>query len=148
MEPYYLCYISGNIAYFTTKDLLHQWGDGWNLKPYTKHSGPPYEPCFHNNATLVSLRGGTFCRCRRCCFEYYENGEPKWKIIKLEWVGDFFCPDTIYGGDCSVDEINNRKVIGWIYSSENWKKPLKAGALITEFTDFIFLNGGTIIPVL
>ena len=39
-----LCYVEGNIAYFTTQDLDKQWGDDWDDAPYEHNAGLPYLP--------------------------------------------------------------------------------------------------------
>ena len=38
-----LCYIVGNLAYFTTRQLDLQWGDDWNDVPYEHNAGSPYK---------------------------------------------------------------------------------------------------------
>lgn len=37
-----LCYVAGNVAYFTKLPLSEQWGDDWNDAPYEYNAGPPY----------------------------------------------------------------------------------------------------------
>lgn len=41
-DNYVLCFVKGNRAYFTRKDLDEQWGDDWDDRPYEYNAGEPY----------------------------------------------------------------------------------------------------------
>jgi hypothetical protein len=41
-ESLRLCYVEGSRAWFTSQDVMKQWGDDWNDAPYEHNAGAPY----------------------------------------------------------------------------------------------------------
>lgn len=42
-HAYALCFVRAPWAYFTRLPLDQQWGDCWEIAPYEKHAGTPYD---------------------------------------------------------------------------------------------------------
>lgn len=125
-NPAVLCYIEGNIAYFTTQPLAKQWGDDWNDAPYEHNAGEPYSP-------------------------HSPEGD-QWEISKLMFEGPLKTPADIgspsgYRSLYSVEEIN-ALAIAWLtpepYSAKPGAKPILAGCTKLEFTHLVEAAGGTV----
>lgn len=43
MVEHKLCYVRGNLAYFTSVEVSKAWGDDWNDAPYEHNAGEPYD---------------------------------------------------------------------------------------------------------
>lgn len=123
-----LCYVKDNWAYFTTRAVEDQWGDGWNDAPYEHNAGEPY--CFLPRDKHMEVA--------------------PWEIVKIAWSGAFDAPcDHHLNSPFSVERINN-KTVPWLYI-QSWMKAVKgvptsifAGANLQEFRDFIHGNGGVV----
>lgn len=80
-----LCFIEGNHAYFTTKNLKEQFGWWWDEIPYTNAEKPySYNPIIN-------------------------NGELPWYIQDIYFQSDLKLPDEIY----SVEQINSG-IVPWL----------------------------------
>ena len=121
MKTPVLCFVQEPWAFFTTQQVLDQWGDGWSIDPYECNAGHPYE----------------WCRPP-------EGVEP-WEIVKLAWEGPFTTPDHgWHNSPYSVHAIN-RGLIPWLVSDKgNSGSYIKAGATIEEFRIAIESCGGVI----
>jgi hypothetical protein len=119
---YKLCYIDDNWAYFTTQELVDQWGDDWNDAPYQSNAGDPYEYGDHDRKAL----------------------KKPWRIYKLAWDSpELETPD----GEWSVERINSG-ACAWL-STSRWVKRDKvvnvhAGASIQKFTKAVIASGGMV----
>lgn len=104
-----LCYVQGNFAYFTTQELLKQWGDDWDDAPYEHNAGEPYT-------------WGEYDRAK---------GIEPWVITRVAFRGGNFtaiCESD--GNDVSVQTINNC-IVPWLRSGST---SIWAG---TSFPDFV-----------
>ena len=112
---YRLCYVSGNIMYFTD-NFENQTGDDWDDAPYEHNAGEPYEWVDEWSAESNKYRG----HIRMIAFM-----TDRW----LEY------PYDGYGNSpFSVDDIN-AGAIAWIRVRKG--KPLKAGATIDEAIEWL-----------
>ena len=119
-----LCYVSGGVAFFTTRALDKQWGDDWDDAPYEHNAGEPYLP--------------------------HGDTDEAWEIHRLHFDGDFSEPRDRRGvrgnSPWSVQDIN-AGVTAWLVWGEYRRepsKPLHAGATVAEFIAYIQENGGTV----
>lgn len=120
-----LCYVDGSWAYFTTRDLNHQWGDDWNDSPYEHNAGTPYE--FRPQPGGLKI-------------------EP-WEIVKVAYEGPFDTPrENHFNSPWSVEAINGGAV-PWLRSS-GWGSEVTvaicAGTPLTEFKRLIRQSGGQV----
>lgn len=123
-----LCYIENQWAYFTTRAVEDQWGDGWGSVAYEHNAGDPYHFLERDK----------------------EHGVIPWEIVKVAWEGDFQVPcDGHLNSPWSVQLINTGQVC-WL-RVPRWRTPIKgapmelfAGANLQEFRDFIHGNGGVV----
>lgn len=114
-----LCYVEGNMAYFTTQGVNKQWGDDWDDAPYEFNAGPPYGP-------------------REGIDDHY------WQIIKIGWEGPFMTPeDRCLNSEYSVLDINSGKV-PWLSEPYIHNEEIWAGEPLGEFCRKIIQNGGKI----
>lgn len=123
-----LCYVSGNVAYFTTQALESQWGDDWNDAPYEHNAGPPYTPF--------------------CINDWDQHGKPMWAIYKLMFDGPFVTPDHTHANSpFSVDDIN-AKAIAWLRTDPLFSTQppvsIPAGTTIQDFLTLIQQGNGTV----
>lgn len=146
-HDYKLCYISENIAYFTTLPLSEQWGDDWNDAPYEHNAGPPYEPCWHNAPGNLHdpyrghVKAGELCQCESCAKGWTKTGKPKWSILRVSYGGPFETPSTgRSNGPYSVADINKGKV-PWL-TAQGGTRGIFAGASLEEFKKYIEYFGG------
>ena len=115
-----LCFVKGNIAYFTTQDLSKQWGDDWNDTPYEHNAGEPYTD---------------------------HAKKPSWHIYCLMFNGCFLepCSNQI-NSPFSVEQINKR-LVPWL-KSEPWADDptvnIWAGTDMKEFYELIVKAGGKV----
>lgn len=110
MREYRLCFVEGQKAYFTTKDIKKQWGDDWNDAPYEHNAGTPY-------------------------FWREDSGEEKWDIIDLYFESELQTPDFGHSNSpYSVEDINKGQV-AWLESPSYQKEATRvfAGTTIGEF---------------
>lgn len=117
-----LCYVEGGVAYFTTRDLAHQWGDDWNDAPYEHNAGSPYSFGDRDRA----------------------RGIEPWTLVRVA----FTCPlcqpsDGCSNSPYSVDQINEKRT--------PWLKPspyggpvvhIFAGVTVAEFRKLVAEAGG------
>lgn len=123
-----LCYVKNNWAYFTTRAVEDQWGDGWGSIAYEHNAGDPYHFLERDK----------------------QHGVIPWEIVKVAWEGDFDTPcDGHLNSPWSVEQINMGQVC-WLRISR-WRTPIKgapmglfAGANLQEFRDFIRGNDGVV----
>ena len=110
-KEFRLCYVSGNILYFTN-NFEGQSGDDWDDVPYEHNAGEPYrdsddclDHAYRGNIRMVA---------------YY----PQWDIKQP-------CDNYEYNSPFCVDSINKGRQIAWLY---NWftKTGLFAGATLEE----------------
>lgn len=117
-KEFYLCYVEGNKAYFTS-DWENQWGDDWDDAPYEYNAGEPYTENY--NAECLGVWNG--------CSHYPEIEQ---KVLyfefKTEWI-KLPC-DGFINSPFSVKAIN-RGDIAWIRGSD-FNIPAK-----TTYDDFI-----------
>lgn len=112
-DDFKLCYVEGNSAFFTTKDLADQWGDDWNDAPYECNAGEPYEP--HPNRPT----------------DWHEDRSPKWKIKVVTFEGEFASPcDGYLNSPYSVEMINAGQV-PWLVGK--LQVPFFTGTLLETF---------------
>lgn len=143
MTTYKLCYIEGNWAWFTTKDLDTQWGDDWNDAPYEHNAGDPYGPCQHKKSGK--------CICDSCKRDYNKDGSPKWRIMKVAFEVDLIPPKDVssacehVNSPYSVEMINNGAV-PWLRPDKFTKTTviIPAGTELNVFIDLIDAAGGTV----
>jgi len=129
-----LCYVEGNIAYFTTQDLDKQWGDDWDDAPYEHNAGLPYLPSVYYYADG---------RSEKNIRDWNKDGTPKWEIIKVMFEADLYTPcNNAINSPYSVQDINNGKV-AWL-KSFNKEFYIYAGVSIKEFKRLVELSGGNI----
>ena len=152
-----LCYVDQSWAFFTTKSLSDQWGDDWDDAPYEHNAGYPYSPCWHNEPEAINnpdckrgldpstgkpLRKGQICQCKVCKKDWYEDGSPKFKIIKVAWEGNFITPE---GKSLSVEAINSG-ISPWLYQKVGGKYTIviPAGTSFDDFCKLIKEGGGKV----
>jgi hypothetical protein len=118
-----LCYVGHGVAYFTTRDLAHQWGDDWNDAPYEHNAGSPY-PFDESDGA---------------------KGIEPWTLVTVA----FSCPlGTPASGHCnspySVDRINERRV-PWLGPRPDGGPVVHifAGVTVAEFRKLVAEAGGT-----
>lgn len=120
-----LCYISGNEAYFTTRELSKQWGDDWNDAPYEHNAGTPYG--FSKSDA--------------------EKGIDPWNVYEVYFEVDLETPcDNELNSQYSVQDINNFAV-PWLRSgkySESKMINIYAGTPLLYFCNRIIECGGAI----
>ena len=156
-----LCYVEGNWAYFTTKDLDKQWGDDWDDAPYEHNAGTPYGPCWHNEPSQLNsasaarginketgerLKPGELCRGDCCVDDWDDAGNPLWEITCVAWKGDLETPDYGLGNSpFSVQQIN-AGAVAWLRTPNHIKKPvaIPAGTTLSEFKRRVKSCGGTV----
>lgn len=117
LDKYSLCYIHGQIAYFTTQMANNQDGINWDAKPHTC-AGAPFTP----------RQVGPFA-----------NSEiPKWGILSLHFhTGlQYIYPQTEDDKMFSVKDINNGSV-PWIQGNDLC---IYAGVTPKDFVDFLLAN--------
>lgn len=117
-----LCYVDGDWAYFTTRDIDKQWGDDWNDVPYEHNAGTPYPPMSNDK-------------------------EGEWMIFKVAWDGPFVTPrEGHVNSPYSVQMINAGKV-PWLKTDQyhdGEHVEIKAGLLLPMFIHDIKKAGGTV----
>lgn len=109
-----LCYVSNNLAYFTSQPLDKQWGDDWNDAPYEHNAGEPCE--WHSN-----------------------KGEP-YAILILPFYAPYLMTPSEYGGYNSpycVQSINNG-ITPWL-TNEKGKVKIMAGTNPIAFASLVDL---------
>jgi hypothetical protein len=115
-----LCFVHGNAAYFTTRDLSQQWGDDWDDAPYEHNAGRPYTPHAHDLDT--------------------------WTITEVHWDGPFVLPDEGYmNSPFSVRDIN-KCVVPWL-DEPKWQRHgirIYAGTPVSDFIRLMKSVGGRI----
>lgn len=114
-KQYKLCYVSGNILYFTD-NFEGQTGDDWDDAPYEHNAGEPYEWVDEWSVEANKYRG----HIRMIAFK------------ADEWL-EYPC-DGHYNSPYSVDDIN-AGAIAWIRVYKG--KPLPAGATIGEAIEWL-----------
>lgn len=115
---YKLCYISGQVAYFTTRELSKQWGDDWDDVPYEHNAGEPYN---HRN-----------------------DGH---NVIKRYFESSLVTPHLKFS-DCSPYSVQkiNRKEVPWL-SPDQYSKAthiIFAGEPLDTFIEKIKSEGGEV----
>jgi hypothetical protein len=135
----HLCYVDGNVAYFTTKDpWTDQWGDDWNDAPYQFNAETPYGPCWHNLPKHVKERGH-LCKCKCCEPDWNDDGTPVFEITRVWWAGPWTTPS---GQDLSVEAINHGASPWLVPMDWSQAKPIIAGVTMTEFRELVEAGGG------
>lgn len=139
MKDFKLCYIDGDTAYFTTKELSEQWGDDWNDVPYEHNAGTPYGPAIHYYAD------GTTKKSEK---DWNEDGTPKWELYKLKfeaWRLETPAQKAGHNSNLSVEDINAR-MAPWLSGRAKDKTPIViyAGASIEEFKNKVRQADGDI----
>ncbi len=113
-----LCYVRGPWAWFTTKELDEQWGDGWGKRPYEHNAGTPYGP---------------------------RDGED-FAVFCVAWDGPFDPPcEGHTNSPWSVEAINGG-AIAWLRTDPWVKTPvaIPAGTTYADFRRLIASAGGTV----
>jgi len=126
-----LCYVDHRgfhrepTAWFTTRQLDHQWGDAWNENPYEGYAGKPWPYAFLNATCGV---------------------EP-WKLASVGFEAPSlkFAEDWPERGRRSVKAIN-QGTIPWLFGWPRGENPVKiyAGCPLREFKRLVTQAGGTI----
>lgn len=154
LEEYKLCYVEDNFAYFTSKDLSEQWGDGWGKKPYEHNAGIPYGACEKASTPKKNIDSKRSKNARIIrefkteqgyewveFSEFDENGVPFWDIVKIAFEGSFDQPkDYHYNSQYSVEDINKGN-IAWLLSYDK-SVGIFAGGSILDFIKKINLVNG------
>lgn len=115
-----LCYVSGQMAWFTTQTLSAQWGDDWNDAPYAFNAGEPYED---------------------------DQSPPRWQLYRLMFACSKLEPIGERYGYVSVQEINAGEWPWLVGDPDNvwdWKNAIFAGATVAQMTAAIQAAGGQI----
>lgn len=137
LSNFKLCYVTGNAAYFTTKDLAEQWGYDWDDAPYEHNAGAPYYPSRPDLPNRHELYPD----------DWNEDLTPKWEILKVYWDGYFDLPESPYSNSpFSVEQIN-AGVIAWLRPgdwSKNKKAIIAAGTTFDKFVELIESNEGNV----
>lgn len=128
MQKYKLCYIDGNCAYFT-ENFEKTTGDDWDDKPYEHNSGTPYEHDY--SVPEQGVKNG--------CGIYPEISIKK-VYFELPFYYKLPC-DGYLNSPYSVDDINIRKVVAWIFCD---KFALFAETTMKKFVETIEENGGKV----
>ena len=110
-EKHRLCYVNGNIMYFTD-NFAKQWGDDWDDAPYEHNADPPYErdpslPAEVNRSRGHIVIGAWFDK-------RYRIGLPR---------------DGALNSEYSVESIN-KGVVPWLSLYD--EKGLVGGATVAE----------------
>lgn len=127
-KGYRLCFIKGNVLYFTD-NFEKQWGDDWDDAPYEHNAEGPYE---------------------------YEDGWPEYKNehrghIRYIWYIPKSCDlqeAYLRHQDISVEEIN-KGIVPWLTNGWNGKQGLYAGATMEEALKWLTVAGalcGELLP--
>lgn len=121
-----LCYIERGTAWFTTRDIRHQWGDDWNDAPYEHNAGCPYE--WH------SLDAA--------------KGVAPWEIVRASFSApECSCPSDIgalWGNSPFTVEMVNAGLVPWLWQSDLCGFKIFAGTTLGEFTRIIRDAGGRV----
>lgn len=116
MKEFYLCYVEGSTAYFTS-DWEHQWGDDWDDKPYEDNAGEPYDNWYDGSME--------------------KEIKLKKVMFKLnDWSAKFPC-DL---GSFSVQQINSGAV-AWIIT-DKYSVPAKTS--YSDFIKILTKNGAEV----
>jgi hypothetical protein len=95
-----LCYVDGNVAYFTTQPLEEANGDDWNDTPYEHNAGTPY---------------------RWSAESEHDKLKTPCEITSVYFIGPFQRPEDFCrrdsGGWC-VDDIN-RGLVPWLITESH-----------------------------
>lgn len=119
-KEFYLCYVDGNMAWFTN-DWKHQWGDDWNDKPYEDNAGEPYSTaCFSDGEPVNELP----IELKKVMFR------------TNDWSAKYPC-DL---GKFSVEQIN-KGAIAWIITD---KYSIPAKTTYEDFIKILTSNGGEV----
>lgn len=111
-KQYRLCYVHGNVLYFTD-NFKNQWGDDWNDAPYEHNAEEPYEYDKEMSAEDNKYRGHIRCLA-------YINS-------------NYWLDEARNKGSFSVEEIN-KGVVPWLYCD---KYELYAGETIEGVIEFL-----------
>ena len=114
MKQFKLCYVDGNIMYFTD-NFKNQWGDDWNDAPYEYNAEPPYDRRYYTEYD------DEWCR---------ENGKGNIKHIAFVDDGRTAQPKDGYTNSPYSVEAINKGAIAWLYHAE--AGALKGGATMAE----------------
>ena len=114
-KQYRLCYVSGNVMYFTD-NFKNQWGDDWDDAPYEHNAGEPYEYIDGRSAEDNKYRG-------HICYIAYMPIEYGIEVA-----------DSVY--DISVETINKLKVVPWLACYAN-NDGLYAGATMEQAIEWL-----------
>jgi len=120
-EKFKLCYIEGNLAWFTTAELDKQWGDDWNDAPYEHNAGSPYE-----------WREG--------------SDEPEYKLMRVVFYTQMETPADISGCNSpySVQAIN-AGAVAWLVERYGKKcATISAGCTPEKFMATVKEAGGDV----
>ena len=135
-----LCYVSEPWAYFTTQKLHKQRGDDWYDIPYEHNAGTPCEPCWHNEPEHVAKQG-KLCDWSICKREWTEDGQPRWRIVRVAYDGPLATPrDGHFNSPYSVDGIN-RGQEPWLRCPER-NVFIMAGTTLDAFRRLVVEAGG------
>lgn len=127
---FHLCYADEGVAWFTTRDILEQWGDDWNDAPYEHNAGTPYNDLSDPPAWVLCIRS-------------YTVGP---KLVEPKNFDAHSCNSPF-----SVQDIN-RGAIPWLTTRQVPCSPGKhvdifAGATPLSFANRIRVAGGDCGPV-
>ena len=115
-KQYKLCYVSGNVLYFTD-NFAKQWGDDWNDAPYEHNAGEPYDRKDYTEYDDDWCKKHGCGNIKNIAFLGYDG----WNIKQP-------C-DGHYNSPYSVDDIN-KGAVAWLYNNE--AGGLMGGATIGE----------------
>lgn len=115
---FFLCYVKGNFAWFTSLSVEDQWGDDWDDAPYEHNAGDPYS------------EEGT--KHRKVAFDgplYQPNEGPRQRSLSVEDVnsGDYPWLIERHWSQPRVDGVR-----------------IDAGTNLSEFIDLVGEAGGTV----
>lgn len=116
-----LCYVERGEAWFTTRDLRHQWGDDWNDTPYEHNAGSPYAWRPDD-----AKRGVAPYRLLRVTYSVIGAEEPR-------DLGSYNSPFSV--------ELINRGVVAWLWGDDF---VIHAGTTLTEFARVLHEAGGRV----
>ena len=125
-----LCYIDNGKAFFTTQEVVSQWGDDWNDVPYEHNAEDPYKWTEWDNT----------------------QGRTEWTIEKIYYEHPFYqTPGELTYAICQYSvQMINAGAVAWLDIPSYFggygptPPPIMAGTTIEDFKRIIKETGGRI----